>query len=101
MKIKKGDTVKILSGKDRGKNGKVLRMVPSENKAVVEGVNLAKKHKKATKRGEKGQRITIPMPINVSNLQLVCPKCGKPTRVGYKVTEDKKHRICKKCNTEL
>lgn len=101
MKIKKGDSVKVLSGKDRGKNGKVLRAVPVANKVVVEGINVVKKHQKATKSGAKGQRITVPMPMNVSNLQLVCPKCGKPTRVGYKLTQDKKLRICKKCNTEI
>lgn len=101
MKIKKGDNVKVLSGKDRGKTGKILRMIPSTDKAVVEAVNIVKKHQKASRSGSKGQRVSVPMPINVSNLQLICPKCGKPTRIGYKLTDDKKLRVCKKCNTEI
>jgi len=101
MKIKKGDLVKMLSGKDKGKTGKVLRVDVSENKAVIEGLNLVKKHKRPRKEGEKGQRVEIPRSINVSSIALVCPKCGKTTRVGYKKTGDKKFRLCKKCKAEI
>lgn len=101
MKIRKGDQVKILSGKDRGKQGKVLRCLPKSDKIVVEGVNMAKRHKKSKKRGQKGERISLPAPINVSNAQLMCPKCGKPSRIGYKSIEGGKTRYCVKCSNEL
>lgn len=101
MKIRKGDTVLIISGKDRGKKGKVLEALPKEGRILVEGVNLMKKHRKPKKTGEKGQIIQLPKPIDVSNVKLTCPKCGKPTRIGHKLTEDKKkYRICKKCGQE-
>lgn len=101
MKIRKGDNVKILSGKDRGKTGKVTRVLPKEKKAYVEGMNLAKKHTRPKKQGEKGQRITVPAPVDLSVLMLVCPKCSKPARVGYKISEKSKFRICKKCKSEV
>lgn len=101
MKIKKGDKVQITSGKDKGKSGVVLRAVPSQEKIVVEGINIVKKHTRPKKEGEKGQRVEIPFPIPASNAMLVCPKCGKSTRIGYKVTKDKKFRICKKCKEEI
>ena len=98
MKIKKGDTIKIICGKDLGKTGKVLRILPEKGKAVVEGLNLKIKHVRPKKEREKGQRISFPAPINISNLMLVCSKCQKATRVGYKILGDgKKVRICKKC----
>jgi len=102
MYIKKNDTVKILAGKDKGKTGKVLQILPSENKASVEGLNLLIKHLRPRKSGEKGQRIEFPAFMNISNLALLCPKCGKATRVGAKIvaTEGKaakKFRVCKKC----
>lgn len=101
MHIKKGDKVKILSGKDRGKTGKVLQILTQRNRASVEGLNLAIKHMRPRKQGEKGQRIEFPAPIALSNLILVCPKCNKPARTGYKTIEgpkqNKKFRICKKC----
>jgi large subunit ribosomal protein L24 len=101
MKIKKGDTVLIISGKDRGKTGKVLDSFPKNSKIVVEGVNLKKKHARPKKSGEKGQIVEKPGLLPVSNVKLVCPKCGKPTRVGYSITGDKKHRVCKKCKSEI
>lgn len=87
MKIKKGDKVKILIGKDRGKTGKVLQVFPMRHKASIEGLNLLIKHMRPKKRGEKGQRIEFPAPMDLSNLMLVCPKCNKPTRIGYKYRE--------------
>lgn len=101
MKIKKNDTVLITTGKDKGKKGKVLKVLPKDNKIIVEGLNIAKKHNKPKKSGEKGQIIEIPRPMNVSNAMLLCFKCGQATRVGYKVTEAEKFRVCKKCQGEI
>jgi len=101
MKIRKGDNVKILSGKDRGKIGKVMRVFSKEEKAIVEGLNLVKKHTRPKRQGEKGQRITVPAPVDMSNLMLICPKCSKPARVGFKVSGKNKHRVCKKCKSEI
>lgn len=101
MKIKKGDTVLIISGKYRGKKGKVLKTFPREKKILVEGANLVKKHQKPRRTGEKGQIIEMPAPLYVSNAKLICPKCGKATKVGYKIVEEKKYRICKKCGKAI
>jgi large subunit ribosomal protein L24 len=101
MKIKKNDQVKILAGKDRGKTGKVLRVLSGEEKVVVESINIVKKHVRPRREGEKGQRVEIPGKVSLSNVMLVCPKCGKAARIGYKVTEKSKLRICKKCKAEL
>jgi large subunit ribosomal protein L24 len=105
MKIKKGDQVLIIRGKDRGKVGKVIKALPKENKVVIEGLNLVKKHVKPRQRYEKGKIIEIPRPIFVSNVKLMCPNCHKPSRVGYQIFENSKNkklkekkRICKKCN---
>jgi len=98
MKIKKNDNVKIICGKDRGRKGKVIRVLPRENKVIVEGLNLKIKHMRPRKEGEKGQRIQFPAPLNISNAMFICPKCGKSTRIEYKVLDSKKKvRICKKC----
>ncbi len=101
MKIRKNDQVKILSGKDRGKTGKVLRVFPKDGQALVEGLNLVKKHSRPKRQGEKGQRISVPAPLNTSNLMLVCPKCSKPSRVGFKIGGKSKFRICKRCKSEI
>jgi len=100
MKIKKNEQVLIISGKDRGKKGKILDVFPKEGRIIVEGVNLRKKRVRPKKSGEKGQVVEIPSPIFSSNAMLVCPKCGKPAKTGYKVAENKKYRICKKCKQE-
>lgn len=101
MKIKKGDTVLVISGKDRGKKGKILKAFPKERRVLIEGVNLKKKHQKPKKTGEKGQIIEKPAPISVSNAKLICSKCNKAVRVGYKIAGKKKYRICKKCNKQI
>jgi large subunit ribosomal protein L24 len=101
MKIKKGDTVLVISGKWRGKTGKVLRAFPREFKVLVEGVNIVKKHQRPRRAGEKGQIVEIPKPIHVSKVKLVCPSCKKATRVGYKIEGDEKFRICKKCGAKI
>lgn len=101
MKIIKDDTVLIISGKDKGKKGKVLDVFPKENKVMVEGANLKKKHQKPKKSGEKGQIISLPGPLSISSVKLICPKCGKATRVGFKVKGKNKVRVCKKCKQEI
>ncbi len=97
MKIKKGDNVKMLIGKDRGKTGKILHVFPKNRRVVVEGLNKIKKHLKARKQGQKGQIIEKERAVDASNVQLICTKCGKPTRIGYRIEGDKKVRLCKKC----
>jgi len=101
MKIKKGDIVLVISGKNKGKKGKILRAFPKESKVLIEGVNLMKKHQKPRKTGEKGQIIQKPAPIDISNVKMICPKCSKAVRLGYKIVDDKKYRICKKCNKQI
>ena len=101
MKIKKDDKVVVLSGKDKGKMGKVLSADPKAEKVVVEGVNVATKHQKARKQGEEGGIIKVEIPMYVSKVQLVCPKCNKGVRVGYQVVAGKKIRTCKKCGAEI
>lgn len=101
MRIKKNDQVQILSGKDRGKRGKILRALPEAGKVVVEGLNLVKRHKRPRKGGEKGQRVEVPAPLSVSKVMIVCSHCGKPSRVGYRSDGDNKIRTCKKCKAEI
>lgn len=101
MKIKKGDTVKIVTGKDKGKVGKVEKVIVKEDKVVVVGVNMYKKHIKAKMQGQKSEIIAITKPLSIANVLLICPKCQLPTRVGYKMTGEKKIRICKKCEQTI
>ena len=101
MKIKKNDQVLIISGKDKGKKGKVLEVFPVNSRVVVENINLAKKHRKARKQNEKGQVVEIPRPLHVSNVKLICPKCGEASRIGCRLVTDGKFRICKKCKQEV
>ena len=104
MKIKKGDTVLVISGKWKGKTGKVLKAFPKENKILVEGVNIVKKHLRRRRAEEKGQIVELPKPIYISKVKLICPLCQKATRVGYKIKKEgkrKKVRICKKCGGEI
>ena len=102
LKIKKGDTVQVLTGKDRGKTGEVTRALPTEGKVLVDGINVAKRHQRATRATMQGGIIDKDMPIPVANVAVVCPKGGHPTRVGYRVEPDgTKLRVCKKCGGEL
>lgn len=101
MKIRKGDNVIVIAGKDRGKTGKVVRAFPARSKVLVEGVNMAKKHQRPTKQNQKGQIVDVTMPVHVSNVQIVDPKTDKPTRVGYKVEGDKKVRVAKRSGSAL
>lgn len=99
-KIKKGDEVVVLLGKDRGKTGKVERIVGKEGKVYVGGVNLVKRHVK--KQGQmEGGIIDIIKPVDISNISLICPKCKKPTRIGFQLKDGIKSRICKKCGKEI
>ena len=101
MKIKKGDTVQVLSGNDKGKTGEVLEVIPKDNKVIVKGINIRKKHIKPKKQGEEGGIISVECAITESKVNVVCSKCNKPTRIGYEIEKDKKVRICKKCNTKI
>lgn len=96
MKLRKGDEVEIIAGKDRGKRGKILRVQPADEKIVVDGINLMKKHRKGRGDRQKGERIELPYPIHVSNAMLVCPEAGKPTRVGYTMEGDTKVRVSRR-----
>ena len=98
MNIKRDDKVIVLSGKDKGKSGKVIAADPKADKVIVEGVNVATKHQKAQKKGQDGGIIKVETPIYANKVMLVCPKCGKPTRVGYKFVDGKKVRYCKQDN---
>ena len=95
--VKKGDKVVVLSGKDKGKQGKILEVSPKEGKVIIEGVNQAQKHVKPRRMGEEGGIITVEAPMYASKVMLVCPKCSKPTRAAHKITDGKKMRLCKKC----
>ncbi|MDD2822723.1 MAG: 50S ribosomal protein L24 [Candidatus Daviesbacteria bacterium] len=100
MKIQTGDSVKILLGKDRGKTGKVLRVWTKEDKVLVEGINMYKRHVKKTAQHE-GGILDIPKQINISNVAFMCPECKKPTRIGMKIEADTKYRFCKKCKEKI
>lgn len=97
MKIKKNDKVLVTKGKDRGETGKILKALPKKNQVVVEGVNLVIKHIRPRRAREKGQRVKVPAPMDASNVKLICPKCKKAVRIGYKIQGDQKKRYCKKC----
>lgn len=101
MKIKKGDTVQVLSGNDKGKTGEVLEVIPKNNKIVVKGINVRKKHIKPKKQGQEGGIIPLEVAINSSKVNVVCPKCNKPTRIGINIEKDEKVRICKKCGAKI
>lgn len=97
MNIKKNDNVKVLAGKEKGKTGKVLEVLPKESKVTVEGLNIHVRFSRPKKQGEKGQRLELPAAMNISKVMLICPRCGKPTRVAREVTETGNFRKCKHC----
>ena len=101
MKIRKGDNVKVLSGNDKGKTGEVLDVIPKTQRVIVKGVNIRKKHVKPRKAGEEGGIIPSEFPIHSSKVNVLCPKCGKATRIGYTVENGEKVRVCKKCGAKL
>lgn len=101
MKIRKGDNVIMIAGKDKNKTGKVIKVFPKEDKVIVENINLKKKHQRAKTGGKKGEKIEVPRPVSVASVMLVCKSCGKPTRASYQAISNKKLRICKKCKSEI
>jgi large subunit ribosomal protein L24 len=102
VKLKKGDRVKVLAGKDRGNDGVIMRVIPEKNKVIVEGINIAKKHQRPTRATMQGGIIDKDMPLNASNVALICSGCGKATRLGYRFDDHgKKIRICRKCQADV
>lgn len=101
MKIKKGDTVKILVGKDSGREGRVVKVISEKRMVVVEGINVFKKHLKGDGKEKQSGIIDIAKPIPTSNVMLICPSCSKPSRVGYKVEKSGKVRVCRKCGKAI
>jgi large subunit ribosomal protein L24 len=102
MRLKTGDTVRVILGRDRGKQGKVLAVLPQEERVVVEGLNMVKKHVRARRAGEKGQRVSIAAPLHISNVQVVCPSCKRAARIGVRRGEaGERIRFCKKCSATL
>lgn len=101
VKIRQGDTVRVLLGKDRGKTAKVLAVLVNDGRVLVEGINMVKKHIRPRRSGEKGQRVSVAAPVNISNVQLVCPTCKRGTRVAVERADGERRRRCKKCNTAV
>ncbi len=101
MKVKKGDRVEVLAGKDLGKRGEITRVLPDDDRVIVDGVNRAKKHQKATRATMQGGIIDKEMPMHVSNVGLVCSSCDRPVRLGYRLAQGKKVRICRKCGADV
>lgn len=101
MKYKKGDNVIITIGKDRGKKGKIDKVLEKKDQVVVGGVNVYKRHLKSRGEGKPGGIVDIIKPLNVAKVALVCPKCNQPTRIGYKILKDEKIRICRKCEEAI
>lgn len=101
MKIKKGDLLIVTGGKDKGRQGKAEQVFRQKNTVLIAGVNQYKKHKKPQGEGRPGEIVTLTRPLPVARLALVCPKCKQPTRVGYRITENKKIRVCRKCDADI
>ena len=102
LKVKKGDTVQIISGKDRGKRGKILQTVPTDGKVIIEGINIATKHRKPRSARDQGGIVKQEMPLDASKVMVICPKCHVPTRIAKKVADSgEKTRVCKHCGAEL
>ena len=101
MKIRKGDTVQVLAGNDKGKTGEVLEVIPKTEKVIVKGINIRKKHVKPRRQGEEGGIIPVECAIHSSKVNVVCPKCGKATRIGFEIQKDVKVRVCKKCGAKI
>lgn len=100
LKFKKGDSVKITSGKDSGRDGKIEKIYPKKEKALIPGINVYKKHVKGS-QGQKGGVYDIPRPVYFAKIALICPKCKKITRVGFKMVGNEKLRVCRKCGKEI
>jgi large subunit ribosomal protein L24 len=101
MKIKKGDKVKVMAGKDKGRESVVDRVYKKSGRVLIQKINIYKKHIKKSDKMPQGGTVEVPRPLDIAKVMLVCPKCGKTTRVGYKVEKSKKYRVCKKCESKL
>lgn len=101
FKVKKNDTVEILAGKDKGKRGTIARILPKKNAVVVTGLNIVKKTMKRKSQQDQGGITDVEAPLDISNVGIICKKCGRPVRVGYKIDADKKVRVCRKCGDIL
>lgn len=101
MKIKKGDKIRVITGKDKGREGLIERVYRKSKKVLVQGINLFKRHLKKSEQAPQGGIVDVPRPILISKVMLICPKCGKTTRVGFKLEKNKKFRICKKCQSKI
>lgn len=101
MKLVKNDKIMVTGGKDKGREGKIKQILPAQNKVLIEGINKYKKHIKPRGQNQPGQILDRERPLWVANIALVCPKCKQPTRVGYKLSDNKKVRICRKCKEEI
>jgi large subunit ribosomal protein L24 len=100
-KIRKGDMVRVLTGKDRGKTGKVMAVLPADNRVLVEAVNMVKKHVRPKRAGEKGQRVSVAAPLHISNVQIICPGCKKSTKVAIKKEGKARTRSCRRCGAAI
>ena len=101
LNIKKGDKVRVIAGKDKGAEGEVIKAIPAKGRVIVENVNIVTKALHPTQQNQQGGLTKMAAPLDVSNVQLICPSCGKPTRVAHKLDGGKKVRVCKKCGAEL
>ncbi|MBI5127584.1 50S ribosomal protein L24 [Candidatus Roizmanbacteria bacterium] len=101
MKIKKGDKIRVMVGKDKGREGVVEKTYKKSKKILVQGTNLYKRHLKKNEQQPQGGIVDVPRPIDLSKVALICPKCGKAARVGFKVEKNKKYRVCKKCDSKI
>ena len=101
FKIKKNDNVEVLAGKDKGKRGSVVRIIPKKDKVIVSGVNIVKKAMKRRSQQDQGGIVEVAAPLPISNVGIVCKKCGRPVTIGYKIDGDKKVRVCRKCGETL
>ena len=101
FKIKKNDNVEVLAGKDKGKRGSVVRIIPKKDKVIVSGVNIVKKAMKRRSQQDQGGIVEVEAPLHISNVGIVCQKCGRPVKIGYKIDGDKKVRVCRKCGETL
>ena len=101
FKIKKNDNVEVLAGKDKGKRGSVVRIIPKKDKVIVSGVNIVKKAMKRRSQQDQGGIVEVEAPLHISNVGVVCKKCGRPVKIGYKIDGDKKVRVCRKCGETL
>ncbi len=101
FKIKKNDNVEVLAGKDKGKRGSVVRIIPKKDRVIVSGVNIVKKAMKRRSQQDQGGIVEVEAPLHISNVGVVCKKCGRPVKIGYKIDGDKKVRVCRKCGETL